>query len=73
MSLSPQQRRIVAFLNPSAGTVQKLGAETLKVQQEVIKDLINRRLADDGDLRFEVADVAISDVDSDRPRHGTRA
>jgi p-hydroxybenzoate 3-monooxygenase len=41
---------------------------TVYGQQEVVKDLIKRRLADDGDLRFEVADVAISDIDTYRPR-----
>jgi p-hydroxybenzoate 3-monooxygenase len=37
-------------------------------QQEVVKDLIGRRLADSGDLRFEVADVQIHDEDTDHPR-----
>ena len=36
---------------------------TVYGQQEVVKDLIARRLADGGDLRFEVDDVAITDVD----------
>jgi p-hydroxybenzoate 3-monooxygenase len=34
-------------------------------QQEVVKDLIAQRLADGGDLRFEVGDVALHDVDAD--------
>jgi p-hydroxybenzoate 3-monooxygenase len=36
-------------------------------QQEVVKDLIAARLADAGDLRFEVDDVTLSGLDSDRP------
>jgi p-hydroxybenzoate 3-monooxygenase len=32
-------------------------------QQEVVKDLIARRLADGGDLRFEVDDVALTQLD----------
>lgn len=32
-------------------------------QQEVVKDLIARRLADGGDLRFEVGDVALAGLD----------
>ena len=36
---------------------------TVYGQQEVVKDLIARRLADGGDLRFEVEDVSIDDVD----------
>ncbi len=34
-------------------------------QQEVVKDLIARRLADGGDLRFDVSDVAIDGVEDD--------
>ena len=40
---------------------------TVYGQQEVVKDLIARRLADDGDVRFEVEDLAIHDVGSDKP------
>ena len=36
--------------------------------QEVVKDLVARRLADHGDLRFEVSDVQIHDETTDRPR-----
>jgi p-hydroxybenzoate 3-monooxygenase len=36
-------------------------------QQEVVKDLIVARLADDGDVRFEATDVAVLDIDSDHP------
>ena len=43
---------------------------TVYGQQEVVKDLIARRLDDGGDLRFEVADVEIVDLDGtlDGPR-----
>jgi len=37
-------------------------------QTEVTKDLINARLACGGDLRFECDDVAIHDIESDKPR-----
>src|SRR6478672_1687752 len=37
-------------------------------QQEVVKDLIAARLAAGGDVRFEVDDVALHDLESDRPR-----
>ena len=37
-------------------------------QQEVVKDLIAARLDAGGDLRFEVDDVALHDLDTDRPR-----
>lgn len=40
---------------------------TVYGQQEVVKDLIARRLADGGDLRFECGDVALDGVDSDKP------
>ena len=40
---------------------------TVYGQQEVVKDLIARRLADGGDLRFEVGDVTIGGLDTDRP------
>ena len=36
-------------------------------QHEVLTDLIARRLADGGDLRFGVADTRVADVASDRP------
>ncbi len=41
---------------------------TVYGQQEVVKDLIARRLADGGDLRFECGDVSIYGIDSDKPR-----
>jgi p-hydroxybenzoate 3-monooxygenase len=37
-------------------------------QTEVVKDLIEARLATDRPLLFEVEDVSVHDVDSDRPR-----
>jgi p-hydroxybenzoate 3-monooxygenase len=37
-------------------------------QQEVVKDLIARRLADGGDIRFNASEVAVYDVDSTSPR-----
>jgi p-hydroxybenzoate 3-monooxygenase len=36
-------------------------------QQEVVKDLIAARLAAGGDLRFEVSDVALHDIDGHSP------
>jgi p-hydroxybenzoate 3-monooxygenase len=43
---------------------------TIYGQQEVIKDLIAARLADGAPLRFEVEDVELRDLDSERPRIG---
>ena len=43
-------------------------AITVYGQQEVVKDLIAARLGAELPLLFEVSDVAIEDVDSDRPR-----
>ncbi|HEY2299053.1 MAG TPA: 4-hydroxybenzoate 3-monooxygenase [Jatrophihabitans sp.] len=37
-------------------------------QQEVVKDLIAARLEAGGDVRFEIEDVALHGLDSDRPR-----
>jgi p-hydroxybenzoate 3-monooxygenase len=37
-------------------------------QHEVLKDLVAARLAAGGDLRFEVAEVAVEEPDGDRPR-----
>jgi p-hydroxybenzoate 3-monooxygenase len=42
-------------------------------QHEVLKDLIKARLEAGGDLRFEVADTAVEELDSDRPRIRFRA
>lgn len=45
-------------------------------QQEVVKDLVAARLADGGDLRFEVSDVAVDGLDGDPvvtyTEHGAR-
>src|SRR5262245_56267392 len=41
---------------------------TIYGQQEVVKDLIAARLERDGALEFEVSDVAVHDLESDRPR-----
>jgi p-hydroxybenzoate 3-monooxygenase len=43
-------------------------AVTVYGQHEVVKDLIQARLADGGDVRFEVADVSIHDFDTDAPK-----
>jgi p-hydroxybenzoate 3-monooxygenase len=40
---------------------------TVYGQQEVVKDLIAARLAAGGDIRFEVEDVALHALDTDRP------
>jgi p-hydroxybenzoate 3-monooxygenase len=41
---------------------------TVYGQQEVIKDLLARRLADSGQILFEVSDVAVHDVTGTAPR-----
>jgi p-hydroxybenzoate 3-monooxygenase len=41
---------------------------TIYGQQEIVKDLIAARLARGGELLFEVADVAVHDLDGERPR-----
>lgn len=40
---------------------------TVYGQQEIVKDLLDRRAADGGDVRFEVSDVVVHDVDTERP------
>ena len=42
-------------------------AITIYGQHEVVKDLIAARLAAGGDVRFDIADVSIESIDSDRP------
>ena len=42
-------------------------AITVYAQHEVVKDLIAARLAAGGDIRFDIADVGISGIDTDRP------
>src|ERR1700733_6647063 len=41
---------------------------TVYGQQEVVKDLIERRLADGGDVRFECGEVSLEGIASARPR-----
>jgi p-hydroxybenzoate 3-monooxygenase len=41
---------------------------TIYGQQEVVKDMVARRLADGGDLLFEVGDVSVHDIKSERPK-----
>ncbi|MCK9917671.1 4-hydroxybenzoate 3-monooxygenase [Microbacteriaceae bacterium K1510] len=41
---------------------------TIYGQQEVVKDLVARRRTDGGDLLFEVDDVSVHDVTSERPK-----
>lgn len=40
---------------------------TVYAQQELVKDLVAARLSAGGDLRFEVQDVALHDLESNRP------
>jgi p-hydroxybenzoate 3-monooxygenase len=40
---------------------------TVYGQHEVVKDLVARRLADAGDVRFECGDVALNNIDGSRP------
>lgn len=49
--------------------LQKLTGRGVMIygQREVVKDLIDARLAADGSIVFEVSEVGISDVDTDRP------
>ena len=49
--------------------MQQLAGRTIWIygQQEVVKDLIAARLEYDGPLHFEVDEVAVHDLDSDRP------
>ncbi len=42
-------------------------AITVYGQQEVVKDLIARRLADNGQVLFESSDVSVHEVESDQP------
>jgi p-hydroxybenzoate 3-monooxygenase len=42
-------------------------AVTVYAQHEVLKDLIARRLDDDGDLRFGATDTAVEGLDSEQP------
>jgi p-hydroxybenzoate 3-monooxygenase len=42
-------------------------AVTVYAQHEVLKDLIAKRLADGGDVRFGISDTTVSGLDTDRP------
>jgi p-hydroxybenzoate 3-monooxygenase len=42
-------------------------AATVYGQQEVVKDIIGRRLSDGGDLRFECGEVSLHGIDENRP------
>ncbi len=46
------------------------GGRTITVygQHEVVKDMIALRLAEDGQIRFEAADVTVHDIDGGKPR-----
>ncbi len=55
-------RHRISFLELTGKCVTVYG------QQEVVKDLIARRLADDGDLRFECGDVSIEGIATNRPQ-----
>jgi p-hydroxybenzoate 3-monooxygenase len=41
---------------------------TIYAQQEVVKDLVAAVLSRGGDVRFEISDVAVHDVEGERPR-----
>lgn len=41
---------------------------TVYGQQEVVKDLIARRVADDGDLRFECGEVSLAGIETEKPQ-----
>src|SRR6516162_1958096 len=41
---------------------------TIYGQQEVVKDLIDRRLADGGEILFEVSDVSVHDFTGHKPK-----
>jgi p-hydroxybenzoate 3-monooxygenase len=41
---------------------------TIYGQQEVVKDLVARRLADGGEILFEAADVSVHDFDGKTPK-----
>lgn len=55
------KRHNISFLELTGKCVTVYG------QQEVVKDLIDRRIADNGDLRFECGDVTLHDLDGSQP------
>jgi p-hydroxybenzoate 3-monooxygenase len=60
LGLNGEQKRI-PFLELTGKCVTVYG------QHEVVKDLIARRIADNGDLRFECGAVSLHDIHSDAP------
>ena len=54
-------RHIISFLELTGKCVTVYG------QQEVVKDLIARRIADGGDLRFECGNVTLHEIDGQQP------
>jgi len=56
------QRRHIDFRDLTGGRTVTVYAQT-----EVVKDLIARRLADGGALKFSVTDTSVADLDTDRP------
>ena len=57
-----RQRRRIDFAELTGGK-----AVTVYGQHEVVKDLIARRLADSGEIRFECSDVSVCGIESSRP------
>lgn len=57
------ERRLIDFRELIGGRTV-----TLYGQTEVVKDLIQARLASGGDVRFEASRVAIHDIETERPR-----
>jgi hypothetical protein len=56
------QQAITAGQRPTGGR-----SVTVYAQHEVLKDLIARRVADGGDVRFVVTDTSVEGIDGDRP------
>ncbi len=59
---SERERHRIAFDDLTGKTIVVYG------QTEIVKDLIEARLASGRPLHFEVADVSLHDLDGDRPR-----
>jgi p-hydroxybenzoate 3-monooxygenase len=55
------ERHRISFIGLTGKCVTVYG------QQEVVKDLVARRLADHGDLRFECGEVSLHQIDSNEP------
>jgi p-hydroxybenzoate 3-monooxygenase len=56
------QRHRIDFADLTGRTIVVYG------QQEVVKDVIAERLGAGGDIRFEIDDITVCDLDTDRPR-----